>query len=148
MTTAAAKFCVRLPFKVCHQLKRTCVVLFQVQLSGIQAAAESVAALQDQLATKLSADTQASAAALEDAVARLQLELSSGGNIRLEEARADEPWLASCQELLRSRLVQAGEPGGVHGITDVQVIWGEVSHTCIVQQTCALQQRGALCWRP
>jgi hypothetical protein len=73
-----------------------------------------------QLTTRLAADTQASAAA-PDAIARLQLELSSGGNIRLEEARADEAWLASCQELLRSRLVQAGEPGGVHGITDVQV---------------------------
>jgi hypothetical protein len=103
------------------QLTADVVVLVQAQISSIQAAAQSVAARQEQLAAKLSADTQASAAALEDAVARLQLELSSGGNIRLEEARADEAWLASCQELLRSRLVQAGDPGGVHGISDVQV---------------------------
>ncbi|WIA10534.1 hypothetical protein OEZ85_010722 [Tetradesmus obliquus] len=94
----------------------------QAQLSSIQAAATAVQARQEQLTARLAADAQASAAALEDAVARLQLELSSGGNIRLEEARADEPWLASCQELLRSRLLQAGEPGGVHGITDVQVV--------------------------
>lgn len=93
----------------------------QAQLSSIQAAATAVQARQEQLTARLAADVQASAAALEDAVARLQLELSSGGNIRLEEARADEPWLASCQELLRSRLLPAGEPGGVHGITDVQV---------------------------
>jgi hypothetical protein len=95
--------------------------LVQAQLSSIQAAGQAVQAQHEQLTAKLAADTQASAAALEDAVVRLQLELSSGGNIRLEEARPGEAWLASCQELLRSRLLQAGEPGGVHGITDVQV---------------------------
>lgn len=93
----------------------------QDTLNSIEAAMHSVASRQQEIGNRFAKDTNASAAGLNAAVSRLQLELSSGGNIRLEEARPTDSWLTSCQQLLKSRLIQAGEPGGELGITELQV---------------------------
>ena len=95
--------------------------MLQEQLSIFPTAMLTIARRQQMIADKLAADIAASGAAVDAAVERLQLELSSGGNIRLEEARPTDSWLASCQELLKNKLIQAGDPGGGLGIADIQV---------------------------
>ncbi|KAF8068426.1 LRRC9 [Scenedesmus sp. PABB004] len=92
------------------------------ELAGLAAASEAVAGRQQALAAALEADARAARAALEGAEARLQLELDSGGNVRLEEAAPGDAWLASCQELLRGRLLGAGAPGGGVGVVDIEVV--------------------------
>lgn len=82
---------------------------------------------------KLAADIQVAMVCLEAAVWRLQLELSSGGNIRLEEVHHDSSWATFCQDLLRSRFVAAGEAGGTEGITGLQVK---------LHQQCEIPQQG------
>lgn len=90
----------------------------QDQLSSVHKAMQSVASRRQEIANGLALDISVSAAGLDAAISRLQLELNSGGNIRLEEARPTDSWLASCQELVKSRLIQAGDGLGVE---DVQV---------------------------
>ncbi|CEG45969.1 Protein phosphatase 1, regulatory subunit, and related proteins [Plasmopara halstedii] len=52
-------------------------------------------------------------------VARLMLELESGGNIRLEDANPSDAWFVSCEELVRSRLYLSGLQK--FGIKDIKI---------------------------
>jgi hypothetical protein len=64
-----------------------------------------IQAVKQQLASQqlvVKADCRSARAALQTATSRLQLELSSAGNIWLEEGCPGDVWMQSCQELVRS----------------------------------------------
>lgn len=103
----------------------------QQQMSSLPTAMQSVATRQQMVLDKLAADIAAAAAVLDAAVSRLQMELSSGGNIRLEEGKHSDSWFASCQELLKSKLIQTSDSGGGLGIDDIQVGNGRCSCSCM-----------------
>ncbi|GMF30965.1 unnamed protein product [Phytophthora lilii] len=52
-------------------------------------------------------------------IARLMLELETGGNIRLEDGKSSDAWFGSCVELVRSRLFLPGLQK--YGISDIQI---------------------------
>lgn len=73
-----------------------------VQMQTLQGCIQAV---KQQLASQqlvVAADCRAARAALQTATSRLQLELSSAGNIWLEEGHPGEVWMQSCQELVQS----------------------------------------------
>lgn len=72
------------------------------QVQALQACMQAVAQHLAGQRLAVDQDCRAATAALQATTARLQLELSSAGNIWLEESRPSDAWLQSCQELVRS----------------------------------------------
>lgn len=77
-------------------------------LQGLESAMQAVTQHLSRQDAAVSQDCQAARAALQVATQRLQLELSSAGNIWLEEGRSGDAWMQSCQELLSSSCLQLG----------------------------------------
>jgi hypothetical protein len=87
----------------------------------LQGLTRAVEEQQQRLRTTFADAERQAAAGLQEAVARLQLELGSAGNIWLEEAQPGTPWLAGCQQLLRDRAAADAPAAGVRVLAAVRI---------------------------
>lgn len=96
----------------------------QPQLEELHAAMQSIAAHQLLTESSVERDVNACKVSLDSAIARLDTELRTGGNVRLEEARPGDGCFSSCQHMLRSKLLCAKDTADGLGIIDIEVTAG------------------------
>lgn len=77
-------------------------------LQALQGAAEDLEAHLAKQQAALQQDCTAARAALQSATWRLQLELSSAGNVWLEEGGPGDSWVEVCHQLLNTCCLQPG----------------------------------------